>query len=205
MAFYYHHTYTYAFQHQYSSGANRTLDDAKVAFSGMFRTNFVNTSGIFINTAMSMDECSSGNYHHICDATCCGNSHSGHMKCNNRALDNFDFGDEKIFDQSRSYMGVLAYSATLCNEWPDGKHDSVGGAARTPGLISIVFLRPGERNHTRNVRKLQHELSHNFGLDYSVNCIALCIMSGGFDNTNVFEDIEIWCDNHANQFRRKHP
>jgi len=202
VAFYYHKTYTDVFLNNHSTNANRTLSDASIAFLGMFRMNLIYTSGKYVNVTMSMDKCEDG-YYSTCSYSCCGESHSDHEKSSVKNMNDFDFGNTRIFDQSHSSMGILAYSAALCYLWSDGTHGSVGGAARAPGRTSMVWFRHDIPNSYRlNVRTLQHELSHNFGLDYNVKCIADCIMSGGFDNTDIFEITDIWCTNHANQFRR---
>ena len=58
----------------------------------------------------------------------------------------------------------MFYTARLGYHYPDG-YDTIGGLSYSRGRTSIAYVKPSNRpeDHARNVRILQHELSHNYG------------------------------------------
>jgi len=151
---------------------------------------------------MEMDNCTA-KYLTICSDSCCIGGHIAHKKSSHLNYPDFS----RIFDSVLSRLGILVYTAEVCNFWVDEygveKHGIVGGLAGVSARTSMVYIKPGGNDiHILNVRIMQHELSHNFGMNYNVACNAACIMSGGFDSNPSFSTSDIWCDNHAGQFNR---
>lgn len=99
-------------------------------------------------------------------------------------------------------MLIILSGAQLCYNIDDIGH-SVGvlGCAQVGAGSCIAENNTYQTIPTiRNVRTVQHELSHCFGCnDVEPNevCDQDCIMSGGFDDDyNFGDDVCIWCDEH---------
>ena len=76
-----------------------------------------------------------------------------------------------------------------------------GGLAGVGGDTAVVVIVPAERyseSYTLNVRRIQHEISHLFGClhtgDGGTHCTSKCIMSGGWDDLDLYDVNSILCD-----------
>ena len=114
---------------------------------------------------------------------------------------NLDYFRNNIFGHTVT-LGALIYSAELCvpdSSPPYRRHTR--GLASFRGRTSINEFRPG---HQDNVRLLQHELSHNFGVHDSTvtRCSPdhRCVMSSAMWNMPDLRRTDIWCDNHRREF-----
>jgi len=215
VAFYYHQTYKDAYGSSYASDARDMLRDASTAFSIIFHVNFGFKQGIDVGV-MHMDACmfpyiNNPGYTSLCSISCCGDDHQDHAK--NSHLNIRQFRDS-IFDSSYSRLGVLAYRAALCDINGNGNHGAIGGMAYLSTNVftertSMVNFIHG--SYVTNVRILQHELAHNFGITDGyqaspstvVDCSPgwNCIMNSGFFGELNYRAV-IWCIAHANQIIR---
>jgi len=208
VAFYYHPTYQDAYGGNYASQASSMLSDANLAFRNIHGVNLTFQQGIDIGRTLPMDECL-----HRYDMRCtvlCG-THENHHK---NIAGNMGSFTREIFNQSHSRLGVLAYRANLCSS---GSHNGSprGAAQAIVSRTSIVDFIPGggARQRINNVRVLQHEIAHNFGVydgysgaSFFSPCTSgskNCIMDGGgimYDNR--FGSTDTFCDAHTRQFDR---
>lgn len=106
-------------------------------------------------------------------------------------------------------MGVTGRQ--MCTS-SNGVHNvGLYGLASMLGTVTFLemndYVERASSYHTGNVRLMQHELSHNFGVhdvnnsDPSTKCTenSLCIMSGGWDYIEQYDLANIWCKKHADQ------
>jgi len=206
VAFYYHRTYRDAFS-DYAGEARSMLNDANRAFLAVHNVNLVFQQGVVTNN-LYMDECFA-RHSALCSVMCCGDAHILHYKDASMNLEQFTaFG----FNRNNSRLGVLAYRSPLCTIYGDGSHDAVGGMARSSGRTSMVDFKPTQR--TPNVRVMQHEFAHNFGVSdgypnapgSTVQCTSpssVCIMGGlSLMWDNDFGRSDTFCAAHRQQFNR---
>jgi len=209
VAFYYHRSYQNAFINNYSGNAMQMLRDANTAYVNEFRTNFIFQQGVYVTDNLLIDNCDLG-LNVICSHLCCGESHTLHYKNYRFNINHFN---NNIFNPSTSRLGVLAYRANMCIiRVGDTTCSYVGGAANSIGgrtnMVDFQFNR-----HVQNVRILQHELAHNFGIKDSSSGVATvetspctvgqdCLMIGDYFNDGTWSLRDIWCDEHKREFIR---
>lgn len=104
-------------------------------------------------------------------------------------------------------IAIVITSANLCHQCPDPTHSShdLCGLGMVPfaGDKFAMAKLTRARGDVRNVRVIQHELSHCFEcLDNECTPNERCIMSGGFDSNTAYNLPTIWCTNCAARFNR---
>jgi len=206
VAFYYHRTYRDAYG-DYAQEARSMLNDANRAFLTIHNVNLTHQTGRFVSVNMPMDNC--GHHSILCRASCCGD-HQNHMKDASRNLNYFK---DEIFNSNHSRLGVFAYRSLLCTVSGNGSHGAVSGRAHISGRTSIANFIPSQ--YEANVRVLQHEIAHNFGVKDGYSSASgtttqchdptqTCIMdsqSALIWDTN-YGSRNTWCSVHRAEFSR---
>ncbi len=137
-----------------------------------------------------------------CNTTNCGSRCVNTSSTNNHHKNMYRNYYQVINDiPITGYDLMLTVSASNMCYSSGGSHSTgILGLGAVSGDYSFV-----KNNTTRgmrlNVRVIQHELSHNYGLhDNSCSANENCIMSGGFDNNVNYNLQSIWCTSCTNSF-----
>jgi len=203
---YYHPTYQAEFPNgRHTINAVSVMTDANRAFASNWNLQFY-MQGQNMNAVMPMDSCTKPDkYIDLCDNACAVN-HADHHKAGSK---NVLFFRDSVFDYS-TQLGVLIYRANLCSGTSLHNIGGIGGIADSVGgPTNMVDFKANA--HARSVRNLQHELSHNFGVNdgylgssaYSA-CTPgqQCLMNLGFLSDGNYSRVDIWCPQHAGELNR---
>jgi hypothetical protein len=180
----------------------------------MVRIPFLHTWGIdLVPTIQAIDlqgmYCPNTPLHEVCVINCgpYADCHFRHHKSAGRALHETIMWSQANGNRDLC-LSIIGYP--ICWYFGPGNHGEVAGLAYPGphegwifyGAIASPDKSQGfeeERISARNI--IQHELSHNYGVNYQVPCTPNqnCIMSGGFDDEPInFPDV--WCQNCKNRF-----
>ena len=196
------HTQSYLNEYGSTTYLSNRFNEAVVPFKNRWNLSF--RKGMDINkTVMPEDSCS--NYFSLCTSSCsndCTSHHKNFSKNVNAVLNNVSLnGNDRL---------IMFTSATLCRT-TNGKHNSEPlGVAYNPHKKTELRLFSKRNNVASvdigNVRLIQHEFSHLFGVsDPTTNkCYegVPCIMSGGYDMNSSTNLQNIWCPYCQNEFNR---
>ncbi|MCL2857821.1 MAG: Ig-like domain-containing protein, partial [Oscillospiraceae bacterium] len=198
---YYHQTFRNEFPGNYASTANAIIANSGRAFAHQFNIHLITHTGqnIPITATMHMDLCPHGH------SSQCG-PHCGFPLHTDGTRNINDFHNS-IFSRQTD-LGIAAVSAELtCHRLNNGTVWGMGHVSWRTSLNDFrATVPPNYLNipnaDTYNVRLLQHELSHNFGVP-DHNCVPgePCVMRlNFFDNPN-FNTPNIWCSRCAGIIR----
>ena len=194
---YYHETFRREFQNNHIQTANTIIDNTGIAFDRQFNIFLSRQPGrnIPIAPLMPIDEC------HLGPHAPCGPHCVTRHTCSVVNLNFFQNPNNNIFSRQTD-LGVMAVSAHLTHPDAGAGNGTAWGAGFAPGRTSINDFRatppPNNLNIpnalTYNVRLLQHEISHNFGIpDHDCEPGEPCVMRLNFFNNPNFNFTTIWC------------
>jgi len=172
--------------------ANLLIRDARLPFYNRWNINLhrVSTERITSSTLFPENGCPRSVDLQCTTATCGSHCRTQHHK-------NWDRNMDALRSNWRP-AGRLRVALTSDNALCDSR---TGGHRRSPflglgdpgGTLSMNLANRAQP--IRNVRIIQHEISHNYGLIYQPPCPpgTLCIMSSGFLNEPNMNLVNIWC------------
>jgi hypothetical protein len=181
------------------------LETADYPFRERFNLIFNPALSIF-HSEFPADDCSFSN-HSYCTNAVCGSL------CSNTSYEGppFEYQHHKngyyAFDYSRTFLlcgcdfQLLYLGHVMCGNTDTVHFTGLLGLSELNGQYCMA--RVINTTSIKNIRVMQHEISHLFGMDDDA-CTAgqPCICHGGFDNISSFQNRDIWCAHHAAQFDR---
>ena len=115
---------------------------------------------------------------------------------------NFDHNNKYILGhvsrQAGHIRSPIFCSSYLCSGYHATNPGGVGYVDDRSATVNWSVL---SSNHVTNVRLLQHEMSHVFGLNHH-NPPRTCIMSAGYDDNYNYNLPNIWCSECISNFQR---
>ena len=174
---------------------NKTITDAAKPFYTKWHIEF--RPSYYTLSSMKLDDCPNGS-NSQCTSTNCGSTCKNRISAPNHHK-NFDYNALnawKAYGMDGNDMRLVLVGVQLCHE-ENGSHKNNGLGWWPSGKNGMVLQ---NRTHMLNVRVIQHELSHTYGVSHCTS--SKCIMNGGFDKNYVYNLDNIWCSSCAKQFDR---
>ena len=177
----------------------------KVSYPFHLKWNITLSPSFYNITGMPLESCGLG-YYTGCNYTSCGSTCSNSYSTPNHHK-NFDYNclfAKANYGYSGWDIGMVISSAKPCHMHSAGVHDYCGlGMVPYVGDNFAMAKLITANDQIKNVRVIQHELSHCFCCrDNECTSYGNCIMSGGFDLNPNFYITNIWCDQCKSRFNR---
>lgn len=183
----------------YVSNMTSTMTNVQYPFNNKWEITF-NRTYMDINS-LAIDFCSLA-YGTACNTTNCGSTCANTSSTSNHHKNMYRNHYQVIND-----IPITGYDLMLTASASNMCYNS--GGSHSTGILGLggvsgdyCFVKNNTTGGMRlSIRVIQHELSHNYGLNDS-NCSASenCIISGEFDNNSIYNLSTIWCTNCTNNF-----
>lgn len=182
-----------------SNTASTDIPYVDFPFRGKWNISF--TPSYFYIDPLPIDKCTMG-ANSLCSDSVCGSNctnDTGTMVHHKNAAKNRSYVENSL--PSYDYDLVLTLVSTpLCLIIGNRHSNGVLGVSQIKGRFALVN-NSSSLTQILRVRIIQHEISHLYGC-YDGECTAgeRCIMNGGFDDTPLMQETEIWCKNCRQKF-----